>query len=564
MKIPMKSVSHYKIFFLLILSIFSALADEEIPTCNTEPADKLVKQAFELQKKNNTVKALELYNKTIELNKDCTDAFYEIGWSYWKLGEWQQVVDSWEKALKQDPNHKKIKLYIDSAKENLKIVSSGKKENVFRKSTAIFSQSLPKDSPVQLTLIQRWQSYNKNPELIADHYDEDIFSPKSIQFSKDGKKVFVHSLEGHKTVIFNEDGSEKSGVIQHRFTSSHNNKLIDLKAPFGYQFTNKKPNIFSGKPVESILSHDGKYLWVTYYRRSYDSLGQDPSAVSVIDTDTLQIKRVMGTGPISKYIEKSHDDKWIAISNWGDNTVGIYKIDSPKVEKFKEHQLLIVEKKHPLKNLKSNRDKDCGFCVRGLAFSKDNKYLFVSRMKGGGIAIYEITKNEKFKYLTTVFGIQPGTRDLHVSMDGQYLYAGCNATGTISKIPLNELMALVHKKNNEKIELSNKELTELKIVKQFIGLGVRSFKIHPSLNYIFSTSNNGSEIIILKSDDLKVLGRVPVDSYPVGLGISPNGKYLWTTSQGKDSMGGNSVSVFLISEYLSQQIILDDGKLDNK
>ena len=103
----------------------------------------------------------------------------------------------------------------------------------------------------------------------------------------------------------------------------------------------------------------------------------------------------------------------------------------------------------------------------------------------------------------------------------------------------------------KKIDISD---SDFKYEKKFVGLGVRSFKVHPKLDYLFLTSNNGSEIIIAKSTDLSVLGRVPVDSYPVGLSISPDGKYLWVTSQGKESQGGNSVSVFLITEYLKNQI----------
>lgn len=555
----------YKILILITLKTGVCLANSELPVCKNISADKLAKAAYKLQQNNNTLKALETYLKGIEADASCADLHYEIGWSYWKLGEWEKVIYSWEKALAINPEHKKIPQYIESARENLKIVNSGKKDNVYRKGTPLFSQSLPKDSPVQLTLIQRWQAYNKDPELISDHYDEDIFSPKSIQFSQNGEKVFVHSLEGYKTVVFNKDGSKKLAVINHNFKNAMVDKnIIDSKAPFTYKFSHKKPYLFQGKPVESILSHAGKYLWVTYYRRDYDELGQDPSAVAIIDTESLQIKRVMGTGPISKYIEKSPDEKWMAISNWGDNTVGIYKINSQEISQFKEHQLLVVEKKHPLKNLKANRDKDCGFCIRGLSFSKDSKYLFVSRMKGGGISIFRIAENDKFNYLTTVFGIQPGTRDLHLNYEGNYLFAGCNATGTIAKIPIDPLLKLVEEKKSNRIELNSRDLEKLNIARQFVGLGVRSFKLHPKLNYLFATSNNGSEIIILKTEDLKVLGRVPADSFPVGLGISPNGKYIWVTSQGKNSVGGNSVSVFLISEYLSQQIILDDGKIDGK
>lgn len=537
---------------LISLLLITNLAwPADIPKCEDKIAEEKVKKGFNAQAGNRTLEAIDLYNEAMKLDPKCSDAFYEIGWSFWKLGEWQKVVTTWESALKLDPNHKLIPQFMPAAKENLKVVNSGAKTNQFRKNVDLFSQSLPEESPVKLSLINRWQSYNPKAELKNDHYDQDIFSPKSVSFSDTGDMAFVQSLEGAKTLFFKSDGSEKVGTIKHQFDKKAVAKLADKAPPFNYRPDSKMLKGFSGKPVESIVTHDGKYLWTTYYRKNYDELGQQTSAVAIIDVKDQKVLRIMGTGPISKYIEKSPDQKWIAISNWGDNTVGVYNISSSKPEEFKEHQLLIVEKKHSLKNLKANRDKDCGFCVRGLAFSHDSQFLFVTRMKGGGISIYKKGVKDQFEFLGTVIGLQPGPRDIHFSNDGKDIFIGCNSSGTITKVPFKELIALFDGHKGEKINITD---TDFKYAKKFVGLGVRSFKVHPKFDYLFLTSNNGSEIIITKSTDLSVLGRVPVDSYPVGLSISPDGKYLWVTSQGKDAQGGNSVSVFLITEYLKNQI----------
>lgn len=537
---------------LIILVLWSTLAwSADIPKCEDKVADEKVKKGFTAQAGNRTLEAVDLYSEAMKLDPKCSDAFYEIGWSFWKLGEWQKVVTTWESALKLDPSHKLIPQFMPAAKENLKVVNSGAKTNQFRKNVDLFSHSLPEDSPVKLSLVNRWQSYNAKAELKNDHYDQDIFSPKSVSFSDTGDMAFVQSLEGAKTLFFNSDGSEKIAVIKHQFDKKAVEALADKKAPFNYKADTKMLKGFTGKPVESIVTHDSKYLWTTYYRKNYDELGQQTSAVAIIDIKDQKVLRIMGTGPISKYIEKSPDQKWIAISNWGDNTVGVYNISSSKPEEFKEHQLLVVEKKHSLKNLKANRDKDCGFCVRGLAFSHDSQFLFVTRMKGGGISIYKKGAKDQFEFLGTAMGLQPGPRDIHFSKDGKDIFIGCNSSGTITKIPFKEFIALFDGHKGKKIDISD---TDFKYAKKFVGLGVRSFKVHPKFDYLFLTSNNGSEIIIVKSTDLSVLGRVPVDSYPVGLSISPDGKYLWVTSQGKDAQGGNSVSVFLITEYLKNQI----------
>jgi DNA-binding beta-propeller fold protein YncE len=536
------------IIFLFQISTFAA---GEIPKCENIAANAKVKLGFTAQSGNRTLEAVDLYKGAIGLDDKCSDAYYEIGWSYWKLGEWQKVVTHWEKALKLNPKHNLIPQFMPAAKDNFKIVNSGAKTNHFRKSVDLFSQSLPEESPVKLTLVHRWQSYNSKPEFKNDHYDQDIFSPKSVSFSETGDMAFVQSLEGAKTLFFKSDGSEKLSTVKHSFNQEDVENLTDKNATFSYKKDAKMFKGFTGKPVESLVTHEGKYLWTTYYRKNYDILGQLTSAVSIVDIKDQKVVRIMGTGPISKYIEKSPDKKWLAISNWGDNTVGLYDISSPSPAGFKEHQLLVVEKRHSLKNLKSNRDKDCGFCVRGLAFSHDSQYLLVTRMKGGGITVFQKTDKNNFEFLGTIMGMQPGPRDIHFSKEGTDVFIGCNSSGTIVKVPFKGIIDLFESNKKTKVDITEKDF---KYLKKFVGLGVRSFKVHPKFDYLFLTSNNGSEIIIVKSTDLSVLGRVPVDSYPVGLSISPDGKYLWVTSQGKESQGGNSVSVFLITEYLKNQI----------
>ena len=45
---------------------------------------------------------------------------------------------------------------------------------------------------------------------------------------------------------------------------------------------------------------------------------------------------------------------------------------------------------------------------------------------------------------------------------------------------------------------------------------------------------------------MEVVARVGADSFPVGMDVSPDGRFLWVTSQGIDGAGGNSVEIFEI------------------
>ena len=48
---------------------------------------------------------------------------------------------------------------------------------------------------------------------------------------------------------------------------------------------------------------------------------------------------------------------------------------------------------------------------------------------------------------------------------------------------------------------------------------------------------------------MKLMGTISADSYPVGLDVSRDGSYVFTTSQGRKGMGGNSVNLFEV-KYL--------------
>ena len=54
--------------------------------------------------------------------------------------------------------------------------------------------------------------------------------------------------------------------------------------------------------------------------------------------------------------------------------------------------------------------------------------------------------------------------------------------------------------------------------------------------------------------DLKRVAKIPVDSYPVGLALSPDGKQVWVTSQGDGLKGGNSVGVYQVAYRLNEEI----------
>jgi glucose/arabinose dehydrogenase len=80
----------------------------------------------------------------------------------------------------------------------------------------------------------------------------------------------------------------------------------------------------------------------------------------------------------------------------------------------------------------------------------------------------------------------------------------------------------------------------------FVGAGARSIAISPDGQYLFAAVNNLSQVSIVRTANMKMLGSVRADSFPVGMAISPAGDQLIVTAQGVSNTGGNSVMIFSV------------------
>lgn len=416
--------------------------------------------------------------------------------------------------------------------------------NVFSQLTRIEigAKSLPEDSEITIELEARKQHYNAHPASDADDFDDAINSPKSVVFTPDGKKFYVHSLEGYTTSVYDAKTFEKIKDIKHAFGKGNAHLFKDGEfTVFDYQYKEERDqyNTFSGKPVESCLSHDGKYLWVTYYRRSYDQNAESPSAVAIIDTEKDEIVRVMPTGPLPKMIACSPDNKFIAVTHWGDNTVGIVDVSAENVMDFKYIKHCIVDHRAEL-NFDTeehvNRDNQCGNCLRGTVFSPDNNYLMVGKMGGsGGMMIFD---TRDWSSLGTVKGMKANLR--HIVIHNDLLYLSTNSSGYVQKCNWKDVVKFRIENEGRSVNYENWESA-------YVGVGARTISISTDGQYVFSAVNNECKVKAIRTSDMKVVAEIDADSYPVGMAISPDESNLIVTSQGKGNKGGNSVMIFKIT-----------------
>ena len=400
----------------------------------------------------------------------------------------------------------------------------------------IGTRSVPETSQVKLTLLARIQGYNSSVNNSNDIYDKSVGSPKSVIILEDKNKFYINNLENQLTSVYNLEDFNLIKIIKHKFTSE-NSYLFKDTSLFDYEFHTKSSqfNIFQGKPVEGCLSHNNKYLWVTYYRRTYDMNATDPSALAIIDTDKDEIVRVMPACPLPKMIASSPDNKYIAVTHWGDNTIGIIDISSNDVGSFKYIKLFEVGNRLTLdfdNTTKIDRDKDCGYCLRGTVFSPDSKYLLVARMGGGGIAVFDMTN---MRYIRTVLGMQTNIR--HLSVVGDQLYISTNITGYVQ---MTNIYNFIDSALNSKSDYGDWR-------SRYVGKGVRTIAVSSDGKYIFAAVNNESKVSVIRTSDMNIISTINVDSFPVGMDITSDNSRLIVTSQGKVSCGGGqSIMIFKI------------------
>lgn len=383
----------------------------------------------------------------------------------------------------------------------------------------------------------RHQRYNAQDNV---SYDKDIHSPKSVSISPDGSKYYVNSLEGYKTVVYDAHTHKKLATVKHSFDAGDSALWAPSSGLYEFHHKYEHPNTFSGKPVESTFTHSGRYLWVPYYRRSFDLNAQDPSAVAVIDTRSNDIVRLFETGPLPKMVAASPNGRWVAVTHWGENTVGIIDVshDTPKDWHYIDNYIVDYRLKLDYSLTESvNRDVGSGYALRGTVFTPDSRYLLVGCMGGtGGIAVIDMTQR---KYLGRVTGMKDNVRHLLIK-DG-WLYLSINQHGAVQRIRLQSFLAALPMMKNNKVTVVGWQTCKL-------AAGARTISISPDGRYIFAACNSGSCLSIVDTESFAMIGKVPVDSYPVGLDISDDGKMLIVTSQGRNERGGNAVNIFEI-EY---------------
>lgn len=402
--------------------------------------------------------------------------------------------------------------------------------------SAVGDRSQNSSDSLRLEIIGIRQQYSG---MDRSTYDNTIFSPKSALFSRDGSKLYVNSLEGCHTTVFSVPSLQRQSLISYSFPSGVGPKW---NKPSGYyaftHYTDGDRRKFVGKPVEGTLSHNGRYLWVTFYRRSFDINAQDPSAVAVIDTRTDSIVRMFETGPLPKMVATSNGGDLLAITHWGDNTVGLIDISGERPDTWRHLQPIVIGKKLQLDfplDRSVDRDSKSGLLLRGTIFTPGDRHMLIGCM-GGSIAVVDVARRRHTGFINDIYNVR------HLALRGNRVYASQNVAGKIWSIAADSLTSAI----DRAAEAGRRAISANGWRGCQVGKGARTLEVSPDGRYTFVACNFDSRVDVVDNEAMKVVTSIRCDSYPVGLALSRRGGTLAVTSQGRRGQGGNALNLFNI------------------
>ena len=241
------------------------------------------------------------------------------------------------------------------------------------------------------------------------------------------------------------------------------------------------------------------------------------------------------------YPTPSPDGTKVAVTHWGDNTVGIIDITGDDITRWHYVGCYTVDAKLPLnysRTVPVNRDMDSGYCLRGTLFTDEGRYLLVGCMgSGGGIAVIDLQDGT---YLGRILGMKTNLR--HLIASNGYLYASINNSGYVQRIPMARFREAIERLASEKqptLRLDGWESCK-------VPASARTIVASPDGRFIFVACTYNRKIAVVDTRTMTLVGAVQADSFPVGLDISADGRILISTSQAKSVGGGNAVNIFRV------------------
>ena len=302
-------------------------------------------------------------------------------------------------------------------------------------------------------------------------------SPKSVVYSGNGLFFAQNMMYRHNVTVYNRD-YEIVKTIPDQVRLSN----------FGYPHK----GLFHGAPVEAAFSHNGKYAWISNYEMSGVGFSQpgndectpagkfDKSFVYKINTETLEIERVIEVGSVPKFLAATPDSRQVLVSNWCTGDLSVIDTEIQKTV----------------------RTIPIGRYPRGLAVTGDSRKLYIAVMGSDSIAVMDLATFA----VTWLHGIGRSPRHLQLSPDNKYLYATLNGEGHVVKISVE---------------------TGRVIKKVSTGRGPRSMAISDDGRFLYVVNYHSDTLSKLDAETMKVIATLKVWHHPVGVAYDPKTEQVW-------------------------------------
>jgi len=313
---------------------------------------------------------------------------------------------------------------------------------------------------------------------LVDRFGGD-YSPKSVVATQRGLVFAQNMIYRHKISVFDD--------ATHRLVKTISDR-VDLST-FGYP---QYPGSVRGGPVESAVTPDGQYMYVSQYSMygpgfshpGDDDLGPgsgvDPSFVYRVSTKTLTIDRVIKVGSVPKYVAVTPDGRYVLVTNWVSFTMSV--VDAAQGTVVKTVKL----GRHP----------------RGIAVDASSATAYVAVMGSSNIAKVRLS-DFSVRWIKQV-GSAP--RHVVISPDGRYLYATLNGSDRVVKIDLT---------------------TDRVVARVTTGRQPRSMTISEDGRSLYVVNYESDTMTKVRASDMSVLQEFAVGHHPIGIAYVNARREVW-------------------------------------
>lgn len=334
--------------------------------------------------------------------------------------------------------------------------------------------------------------------------DLEVLSPAYAQFSPSQLKLYIHSAESRKTLVYSTSDFAKLKSISH---TSDNLELA---------------------PSNGVFSHYGAFLWLSYGKVSKSD--NSPGAIGLLNTSDDTIYQVVKTtSPVSAVAVNASSTR-LAVALPEEQKVEIYDISKPYLFKSEVPLKLGEVSWRTFTKAKALREK-CPGCATALEFLADTNVLVIATPSvDSGLSLIDIDRMAVSRNLNKV-----AARSSKLLSYKEFLYFLNGEDRTVNKVSVAELI-----KATQMLTFSPK------FIATDLGSAVSSFTIANDTMYVAMARTNS---ILTMGLDFANPRKFMAPAFPVSLDIARD--QLVVASQSRELRGKDRVWLYALSSGAS-------------